>query len=537
MHDYVMLKPKERRPVEILEEIDRIIREDQPNAVTPVKIHYGGIIEPLTRPKRLKELNKKAVAESARKEIKRRIDKAQQLTRFAADYARIIAIIPTFEKEGDIDKTVISLLMQTRQIDQIIVLINGPGESDAAYDAIVPLMREFRDQVIVERPYELNGRFEDGTSMGSKVRALNWMYLRYIQLGDYDFVLGVDADVEADKDMVHHLETDLIRRVKSAGVMARYSFKIPAAKAMRNKSLSLIHGQRHEFAVTGIRQQLRGYRSEILGGQATLFRTKALREAAQITDGGVPWDSETLVEDAELTRTLQKLGYTNATSPKARAWVGPMFTAHSWQKQRRKWQDGHFADIIRDFHPWLDRRRWFNQIALGWNLSLRILFFVVLITSIALNQFIFSPLWLLPIALSIIQSVLVATKVPNSSFREIFRSIMFIPGEIYYVRTLAVWLDSAILAVVNVRRDGWANQHKAEAADQRTALSSWALIIASVAVPTVALFMANRFLRADTMSAIITNMWLAVTLLTLGSTISMMYFIVRILRNYRSIQP
>ena len=34
MHDYVMLKPKERRPVEILEEIDRIIREDQPNAVT-----------------------------------------------------------------------------------------------------------------------------------------------------------------------------------------------------------------------------------------------------------------------------------------------------------------------------------------------------------------------------------------------------------------------------------------------------------------------------------------------------------------------
>ncbi len=539
MNEYTMLKPKERRPRDVIEEIDRVIREDRPGAVTPVIIRHGGIVEPLTRAKRTKVRNKKTADSQTdrQKAIKRRIDKATGMTRAQIVHARIIAIIPTYEKEKDIDKTVISLLLQSRQVDQIIVLINGPGESDAAYNAILPLVDEFRDQLIVERPYELNGRAEDGTSLGSKVRALNWMYWRYIQMGDYDFVLGVDADVEADKDMVHHLETDLIRRVKAAGVMARYSFKIPSGKNMRGKSLSLIHGQRHEFAVTGIRQQLRGYRSEILGGQATLFRAKALREAAQVTDGGVPWDSDSLVEDAQLTRTLQKLGYTNATSAEARAWTGLMYTAHAWQRQRRKWQDGHFTDIIRDFNPLIDRRRWLNQLALGWNLTLRILFFVVLITSIALNQFLLSPFWLIPIGLAIVQSILVATKIPNRTFREVLRSIMFIPGEIYYVRTLAVWLDSALLATANVQRDGWGNQHKAESATQRTAVSSWILIISAVAVPTVGLFMLNRFVSPEVMSNILTSLWLVVSVLTIGSVISMAYFIFRILRNYRTLAP
>ncbi|MCA9334911.1 glycosyltransferase family 2 protein, partial [Candidatus Saccharibacteria bacterium] len=528
-------------------------KKNQPGVATPVKISFGGIVEPLEPPKRPSaadgkvKVNKNAALANKQTKsrktsetgssVKSRIKMATQKVCLQAEHARIIAIIPTYEKEQDIDKTVISLLLQTRQVDQIAVVINGPGESDAAYNAILPLAQEFRDQLIIERPFDLNGRNIDGSSKGSKVNALNWMYWRYIQMGDYDFVLGLDADVVADRDMVHHLERDLIRRVRAGGVMARYSFKIPTSKDLRGKSLSLIHGQRHEFAVTGIRQQLRGYRSEILGGQATLFRAHALREAARVTDGGAPWDSETLVEDAELTRTLQKLGYTNATSADARAWVGLMFTPHTWQRQRRKWQDGHFTDMIRDFHPWIDRRRWFKQIALGWNLTLRVLFAAVLITSIALNQFIFSPLWFIPIVLAIIQSILVATKVPNPTFREIVRSIMFIPGEIYYTRILAVWLDSALMAIANVQRDGWANQHKAEAAVRRSAFSSWLLIITTIATPTVAIFMANRFLPVDVISNILTTMWYTVTILTVGSTVSMAYFILRIIRNYRTLAP
>lgn len=530
-----MLQPKERRPQEVLEEIDRVLRESKYGTEIPVQVRHGGIVEPLTRTKRAKALDQRQKA--TEKSVRDRLNKIKNESLMGTDYARILAIIPTFEKEDEIDKTVISLLTQTRQVDQIVVVINGPGESSVAYEKLLPLIGEFRDQLIVERPEVLNGRNEDGSSRGSKVNALNWMYWRYVQMGDFDFVLGVDADIEADKDMVHHLETDLIRRVRAAGVMARYSFKIPSRKNMRGKSLSLIQGQRHEFAVTGIKHQLRGYKSEILGGQATLFRTKSLREAAQVTDGGAPWDQESLVEDAQLTRTLQKLGYTTATSAKARAWTGLMYTAHAWQRQRRKWQDGHFDDMIRDFQPWGDRRRWLDQFALGWNLVLRILFVVVLMTSIALDKFLFNPIWFIPVALAIIQSVLVTTKVPNRTFREIVRSFIFIPGEIYYIRTLAVWLDSALVASANIRRDGWGNQQRAESAQRTTAISSWMLILSAITLPSVALLIANRFLSDEMMSNIVTYLWYTVTILTLGSTLSMARFIIRILRNYRTVAP
>lgn len=530
-----MLKPKERRPQEVLEEIDRVLRESKYGVEIPVEVRYGGVVEPLTRSKRSKAISKKQ--KDTDKSVKDRLNKIKQDSLVNADYARVLAVVPTFEKEDEIDSTVISLLKQTRQIDQIVVVINGPGESDIAYQKLLPLIREFRDQLIVERPAMLNGRNEDGSSRGSKVNTLNWLYWRYIQLGDYDFVLGVDADVEADKDMVHHLESDLIRRVKAAGVMARYSFKTPSRKTMRGKSLSLIQGQRHEFAVTGIKHQLRGYKSDILGGQATLFRAKALREAAQVTDGGAPWDQESLVEDAQLTRTLQKLGYSTATSAKARAWTGLMYTAHAWQRQRRKWQDGHFDDMIRDFQPWGDRRRWVDQIALGWNLALRILFVVVLMSSIALDKFLFSPIWIIPVALAIIQSVLVTTKIPNRTFREVIRSFLFLPGEIYYVRTLAVWLDSMLVSTANIRRDGWGNQQKAESAQRTTAISSWMLILTAITLPSVALLVANRFLSDEMMSNVITYLWYTVTILTVGSTFSMARFIFRVLRNYRTIAP
>lgn len=522
----------ELRSQDTLEEIFRALKENQPDTVIPVRIKHGGIIEPISQTKRVKKVRSKAAG--TKKTSKSRVKNEFMLEE---KYARILAIVPTFEKEDEIDKTVISLLTQTRQIDQIVVVINGPGESDTAYQALLPLIQEFSDQLIVERPPALNGRHADGSSKGSKVNALNWMYWRYIKLGDFDFVLGVDADIEADKDMVHYLETDLIRRVKAAGVMARYSFKIPLRSEMCGKSLSLIHGQRHEFAVTGIKQQLRGYKSDILGGQATLFRAKALRQAADVTDGGAPWDQESLVEDAQLTRTLQKLGYTTATSAKARAWTGLMFTAYAWQRQRRKWQDGHLDDMIRDFQPWGDRRRWIDQTALAWNLILRILFIVALITSVALDKFTFSPIWLIPITLAIIQSILVATKVPNRTFREVVRSLTFVPGEVYYVRTLTVWLDSFIITSVNLRRDGWGNQQRAESAQRKTATSGWMLIIAAIAVPAVALLLANRILPYAVMSDVITYLWYTVAILTIGSTLSMARFIFRILRNYRTLAP
>lgn len=236
-----------------------------------------------------------------------------------------------------------------------------------------------------------------------KVGALNYVWQKYASRNQFDFVLGIDADVECDEMMVEHLEADLIKKTKAAGIMARYSFRIP--KDIKRKEKRWIMNQRQEFGMTGIRQQLRGGRSDILGGQATLFRSEALVAAARETDGGCPWNPESAVEDAELTRTFQRLRdpsggprYTTAVSANARAWVGPMLNAHSWHKQRMKWEGGHLSDMCKDFHPWQDRRRWLEQAGLGWNLLLRVLFIALLVTSLSQHKFVWHYYWLTPVA-------------------------------------------------------------------------------------------------------------------------------------------
>lgn len=456
-----------------------------------------------------------------------------------AMYPTIVAIIPTFETEEDIDKAVESLLLQNRAIDRIVVIINGPGQSDTAFKKLKGLAAEFPNQLTVERPKVLNGLRENKESRGSKVGALNYAYRRYLEAGQFNFMLGFDADVEADHEMVHHLENDLLKNTKAAGVIARYSFKVP--ENQEGKSMSLVYNQRFEFTVTGIRHQLRNYTTNILGGQATLFRTEVLRQVAKGVSGNAPWNPQSLVEDADLTREAEKSGYSAATSSTARAWVGPMYNSNSWQKQRRKWQDGHLSDMIRDFHPMLDQRRWREQIAMGWNLLLRILLAVTLAVSVSLQVLsvsYFTLIWLIPVGLTVLQSLLVACKIPDRSLREIIRALLFIPGEVYYARTLSVWLDSVLLAIVNVRRDGWGNQAKAESAtSSRLGFSVWLIVAMAVAVPMALMFVLSSFLSEAAMSYIVKAMWYTVATLTIGSVLAMVWFIFRMIVHWRRLSP
>ena len=444
--------------------------------------------------------------------------------------ARIIAFVPTYEQEDAVGRTIESLLLQTREpgIDKIVVCINGPGDSNVAYDEAMSYVSAFKGRLEVIRPEGVAG----------KVNALNYMFMKYCRDSWYDFVLGIDADIVADKDMVLHLDQELIERKQAGGVMARYSFIVPTD--MKGKSRHLVFGQRHEFAATGINHQLRQYSSDILGGQATLFRRSVLQEVADITESGIyygPWSIHSKVEDAELTRQMQNLGHKTATSRNARAWTGLMFSAHTWQKQRRKWQDGHLEDMVRDFHPWLDRRRWFEQFTLGWNLMIRIMFATLLATSVSLDRFVFMPLWLIPMGLAVLQSFLIALKVPNKQLPEIIRSVLFLPGEVYYVRTLSVWLDSVIVMFLNVKRDGWKNQAAAEASKKKSAMSVWLIIALAVLAPSMAFILGSKALPGEVVDGVLNGLWTTLSIMTALSVANMAYKIVRIIRHFRTLAP
>ena len=455
-------------------------------------------------------------------------------------YPRILAVVPALETEKEIGKTIESLLTQWRVIDRIVIVVNGPGYSDVAYDDARLYAEQFPNNITVERPIDA----KTGKNLAGKVNALNWAYVKYIagnRVNDhcaFTHWLGVDADVEADPFMVQSLEREILNRPKAAGVSATYGFHIPDDMGRKaHKSRSMIYGQRSEFALTEIKHQMRNNTTDILGGQATLYDVNALKSACRETYGNVPWDSQSKVEDAQLTRVFRRQGFEAATCPEARAWTGLMFNASSWQKQRRKWQDGQIEDMTREFHPLIDRKIWMSQLTLGWNLILRLAFWSMFVTSISLHQFVWSPIWLIPIGLAILQSLLVAMKIPGKRFGEIVYALAFIPGEIYYIRVLSVWLDSVILAILNVKRDGWHDQAKAEAGTKRTAISAWVIIALAVLLPIVVLFALHGYMPTNSFSLLMTVLWSIVVIMTVASTIGMTITILRILRRYRYLKP
>lgn len=479
-----------------------------------------------------------------REEFNRRIDavKSRQLAiaEEKAAHATILAIVPAHNEERDIVTAIVSLLKQTRQIDLIVVMVNN--STDATAELLKPFVELSQQQNLEGKPFpRLIVEVEDNMQNG-KVGALNYVWQKYARQNRFDFVLGVDADVECDLEMVKHLEAELIHKTKAAGIMARYSFKIPGD--LKRKQKRWIMNQRQEFGMTGIRQQLRGGRSDILGGQATLFRSEALIAAAKETDGGCPWNPDSAVEDAELTRTFQRLRdpnggprYTTAVSTDARAWVGPMLNAHSWHKQRMKWEGGHLSDMLKDFHPWADRRRWLEQAGLGWNLLLRVLFVALLATSLSQHKFVWHYYWLVPVAMAAFQSFLVACKLPNRRFGEIFRAILFVPGEIYLWRSLAVWVGSVLKTAADIRGNLWQAQYNAEAANKTRSVSAWMTIILTITVPVACLNLLAGFISGPHMDVVLTDLWRILTAMTAFSVLWMVVWTLRILRRFRSLHP
>ena len=123
----------------------------------------------------------------------------------------------------------------------------------------------------------------------------------YVAYG-YDYLLGVDADTVLSPDSLEGLERELEANPKVGGVMARYTFD--ASLGATRFARGLIRLQRMEFAAWTLDMLHRKRNTYVLGGQATLFRVRALQEVVDGEKRLSPWDPEAQVEDMELTWAL-----------------------------------------------------------------------------------------------------------------------------------------------------------------------------------------------------------------------------------------
>lgn len=457
------------------------------------------------------------------------------------------AVIPAHNEQDDIAHTLRSLVEQVddegfNPIDRVVVIING--STDGTLDIVKMFADAFPERIsYVNNPNYVtkSGRIVE---VDSKVAALNYAWRTYIDntqdhRGSEEYILGLDADVVLKPNAVSELRKTLLDdmdRPTIGGVRAVYGFTQPEHAGWRERSL--IAAQQLDFAGTELKDQLRrNGKVTILGGQATLFRRSALARVSETNNGFGPWNDASLVEDAYLTRQLEAINMHGTVNRKAHATVGAMSNARAWWAQRRKWQNGHILDIASEKHFALDRVRWAQQFALGFNLVLRLLFVALLVTSLREGTFEFSWLWLIPLGLAALQGMLVASRMHTRNGWLVLRAATYILPEIYVWKTLAVWLMSlrkASLAFVNSGKSGqddWKRQASAEKDGRTGSWAMWSTIFLAASLPTVGL-MAFCYAMPSMTEVTLNYGWMILAIMSVISSAFMVVKILRILKNF-----
>ena len=389
--------------------------------------------------------------------------------------AKMLVLIPAHNEEATIGRNLHALLTQTRVPDRIVVI------ADNCTDRTEEIARRYRGVTVMRTV----GNTE------RKVGALNQAYLRW-QAG-YDYIAGVDADTVIAPDCLQRLE-----------------FEFWTADALHRKR-----------------------KTYVLGGQCTLFNAEALRAVAERNRTREPWDTSTMVEDMQLTGDLQAMRYATRVSPTARAYAGPMVTVRSLWHQRRKWDEGMVRLLVSSMVNKWTATLWRQQLSMFSNGITRVVFLFLLTAALLVHQYVWSWWWAVPPVVAAALNLKLAWRVPNRTTADLIASVLLVPVEIYLVMRVACATASWVNVLAGIKRDGWANQARAEQGGSNgpvKMLGAILLVALLAAAVVLGWIHAPLFLQQRTL----TVGWGALALITALQTLIM---VIRIFRPSRGLRP
>jgi cellulose synthase/poly-beta-1,6-N-acetylglucosamine synthase-like glycosyltransferase len=233
----------------------------------------------------------------------------------------VIVIIPAHNESASIGRTILSLHVQTRPPDKIIV----------AYDNCTD------DTAEVSARHGAHVMTAVGNS-ARKAGALNQALDRILPgLGRQDLLLLMDADSQLGGDWIRCSVYALRRDRRLGGVCGTY-----VGEAKRGLLCQL---QRNEF-IRATRLVPRRAALWVLSGAGTLFRVPVVREVARERGRRIPgrpgeyYSSSSITEDYEITLALKTLGFRCLAAPGCAAVTELMPTLRYLFRQRLRWQSG-----------------------------------------------------------------------------------------------------------------------------------------------------------------------------------------------------
>ena len=444
--------------------------------------------------------------------------------------ATIGCIVPACNEEASIGAVLDSLLAQTRLPDVIHVVVNNTA------DRTVELAARYagsHSRVLhgVEQRTEVFVH-DIGRNPGKKVGALNYGYTLVEGL---DYLLGVDGDTVADSRAVEFLEAEIVSDSRIGGISAIYS--IDDREVSGVLAPFLIAGQRTQFAAFNMQNMLRGRNMAVLGGQYSIFATKALRDAMAANHQMTPWVKDSEVEDSLLSLQIKSAGYLTKISSRARADVGGMTTLRALDAQQVKWNYGAIELMWpgqrgdtkgQPLHPNL-RLRWWENLGMATNALTRILFLVLLAGSLSIGAFVFSPVWLLPPVVAVLLNLRIVLSMQHRNARDILFALLLLPAEVYMWIRIGHFARAWTKFMSKKQVDNRAAQAKAERGSGHGFLAPLLVVLAAV-VAMVAIWLQ---LSPVVQSSILWVGWPVLGTITVLQTLGMFGKLVRRHHGYQ----
>lgn len=443
--------------------------------------------------------------------------------------ARVACVIPAYNEEGSIGRVLESLLAQTRLPDVIHVICNNCTD-DTFYEAkayIGPHERVYRDRRMTTAVYV----HDLGKNEAKKVGALNYGFSQVAD-GDYEYLLGVDGDTILERHAVAELVDEISRDSRIGGLSAIYSIDADEHRGAIRKFL--VAGQRQQFADFNMQNLIRGRNMAVLGGQCSIFAMQALRDVAAMYHQEFPWVTDSEVEDSLLSLQIKRVGYLTRISSKARADVGAMTTIRSLDAQQVKWNRGAINLMWpgqrgtlqgQPFHPNL-RLRWLENWSMLGNIAVRVGFLLLLVASLSIGAFVFSPLWLIPPAISVLLNLRIALSMKNRTAKDVLFALLFFPAEFYMWLRIGHYIRSWGGFFIAAQSDGWDAQARAEQGRGGMAYLRPLAFGAAALAALVVVWLSMPLLMQETV------LWMSWPVLVVMSVVQTLVMLRRLLRRH-----
>lgn len=439
-------------------------------------------------------------------------------------------VIPAYNEADSIASVLEALLAQTRLPDVIHVIVNNSTDDTVA----------IASKYAGPHTIDVNGdqQFTEvyvhdiGANPDKKVGALNY---GFTLVEGCDYLLGVDGDTTAAVNAVESLEAEINSDTRIGGISAIYS--IDDSPFTGVVTPFLIAGQRAQFAAFNMQNMLRGRNMAVLGGQFSIFSIKALRQVMVDNHQSTPWVKDSEVEDSLLSLQIKSAGYLTKISAQARADVGGMTTLRGLDGQQVKWNFGAIELMWpgqrgdtkgQPLHPNL-RLRWIENFAMLVNGFTRIMFILLLLASLSIGAFVFSPIWLIPPVVAILLNLRIALSMKNRDWKDVVFAVTLVPAEIYMVIRLGHFFRAWSKFLSRKQTDNWAEQAKAE----RGAGNAYLTPIILAALIIVGLSIGWYLLPVLVQSSILWVGWPILGVITALQTFSMLVTLARRHRGYR----